>query len=276
LNYVPHAVVDDGRCAIGGCTDSTLSTFSPLANYDDGSCPPKLVGCTDKTAYNFRKVATVDDGSCKYLGCTDSTARDFDDAATLPGRCEYAVEGCTQKQAINFFPNANTDDGSCLIAGCTDPTRNNYDPSATVNDGTCEPLYPGCTDSVAYNYRPLFNAAGGTACSIGGCTDPTKAEYDARATFFDGTCALGRRRALESTRRRLSSGCMDPSSGGSPSASVALRLRTRIAQTATPAPPHRNLRCECHHARPHRVLDRRRGVHLLGRLQLHVDRHCGG
>ena len=175
----------------------------------------------------------MDDGTCRFLGCVASNALNFDPTATLPGPCEVPTRGCTSPGAINHYPNANADDGSCLFAGCTDSTRPNYAPAATVDDGLCAALYPGCTDSSAYNYHQLFNAAGGTPCSIGGCTDPSKAEYDARATFFDGTCALGRRRALESTRRRLSSGCMDPSSGGSPSASVALRLRTRIAQTAT-------------------------------------------
>ena len=135
---------------------------------------------------------------------------------SLPGRCILPIKGCKQPLAINYHQSANTDDGSCLLAGCTDSTRPNYEPQATVYNGMCAPLFPGCTDSAASNYHPLFNAAGGKSCSIGGCMDSLDGAYEAAATFQDGTCAV-RRRRLDLVRggrgRRLSGGCMDPTSG---------------------------------------------------------------
>lgn len=61
---------------IGGCMDSTMFNFNPLATIDDGSCIPIILGCMDPNACNYDPLANVDDGSCIYdpiicLTCLD-------------------------------------------------------------------------------------------------------------------------------------------------------------------------------------------------------------
>ena len=161
-------------------------------------------------AVNYRSGANVDDGQCKYVGCMDSHAANYNEQASLPGIC-VTIEGCQNPLADNYYPDANQDDGSCVYSGCTDSRAANFNPSATLDDGGCDPLFFGCTDSRALNYLPVFNVQGGS-CSIPGCTQPAATNFLNVATFDDGSCSSRRRSLLVLAGRRLTAGCMDPSS----------------------------------------------------------------
>ena len=182
-------MIDDGSCAIGGCTLSTSLSFNPSATFEDGSCGVDYYGCTDSTAANYRVVANREDGSCTFSGCKDPTADNYDQSATLPNLCVFPIHGCTDTAATNYYAQATVSDGSCFYTGCTDSIRNNYNPTATVDDGRCTPLIPGCTDPAANNYNLGYNIDDGS-CSYPGCNTNGKCNYDSGATFNDGTCAL--------------------------------------------------------------------------------------
>lgn len=123
--------------------------------------------------------------------------------------------------AENYFAAATVNQG-CFWTGCKDSTRPNYDPSATYDSGICDPIYKGCMNSNANNYDVAYTFDDGSYCSIGGCQDPTKANYNAYATFSDYSCAASRRlddvQAVDVpelqavNRRELQTGvdCLDP------------------------------------------------------------------
>ena len=203
-------MVDDGSCIIGGCLDSRLRNFDPLANYDDGSCEPIVLGCSDARAVNFRPAANVL-FACEYAGCMDHTATNFEPTATLPGPCIVPARGCTVPAAANYHSAAHADDGSCVFPGCMDSSRPNYDATATVESG-CAVDIPGCTNPLAHNYDAAFNIDDGS-CSIPGCTDPSNQNFKEAATFDDGTCVASTRRRrmrVDHARGLQSVGCMDP------------------------------------------------------------------
>jgi hypothetical protein len=66
---------------LGGCTDSTAFNFNPDANFNNGTCIPRIPGCTNEWADNY--IAPVgdpqidvntDDGSCYATLCTNPAA----------------------------------------------------------------------------------------------------------------------------------------------------------------------------------------------------------
>lgn len=217
LNYKPFAEFDDGTCIIGGCTDSMISSFNSLATYDDGSCHLKVAGCTDSTANNYRSLANIDDETCIYTGCMSTDALNYNQKANVASFCIKAIFGCTNPNANNYFISANTDDSSCVSVGCTDSSRLNFDETANLDSGTCTPLFSGCTNPLAGNYKSFYTNDDGS-CSVGGCNIEGNANYKSDATFNDGTCARRRLNIIaenekvtkDTTRRRLSSGCIDP------------------------------------------------------------------
>ena len=82
------------------------------------------------------------------------------------------------------------------ICGCTDSTAINYNPAATVDDGSCIAESYNCDSS--YNCTDPGDGSGQytspSACAAkclsptGGCTDPCANNYDATASFDDGSC----------------------------------------------------------------------------------------
>ena len=203
-------MVDDGSCIIGGCLDSRLRNFDPLANYDDGSCEAVVLGCSDPHAVNYRSAANVL-FACEYAGCMDPSATNFEATATLPAPCIIPARGCTLPTAANYHPAFEEDDGSCAFPGCMDSLRPDYDATATV-EARCMVDIAGCTNSLAHNYDAAFNVDDGS-CSIPGCTAPSDPNFKSGATFDDGTCvaSTNRRQMRGDYSRALQSvGCMDP------------------------------------------------------------------
>ena len=82
------------------------------------------------------------------------------------------------------------------ICGCTDATAINYNPAATIDDGSCIPESYDCNNN--FNCTDPGDGTGQyttlaycqTQClpPSGGCTDPCANNYDATASFDDGSC----------------------------------------------------------------------------------------
>lgn len=102
--------------------------------------------------------------------------------------------GCLDSAACNYDATADYDNGSCdpQLGGCTNSLACNYDPNATCDNGTCA-LTADCNGTCGGNFitSPCGNcvdpALGDPAC-VEGCTDASACNYDAMATFDDGSC----------------------------------------------------------------------------------------
>ena len=224
VNYRPFAVVDDGSCIIGGCTDSRFTQYNPRASFDNGGCSPPIPGCTDSLAVNYQASATFDPNSTCFFaryGCMNSSAFNYNPSANVNTGCVPPIPGCTDSRANNYQPGFNTNDNSCVFFGCMNSADRRYSPTATLNDGSC-PNNPGCIDPAAANCNssvynaPVPDCPGATGCcTYGGCTTSGDANFQARNTFaIPGRCAgapPGRRLAKITPGRRLQgAGCLDP------------------------------------------------------------------
>ena len=261
FNYNPSANCDNGSCipCVNGCTNPSSSNYNPLATCDDGSCIGCIYGCIDSTSSNYDVSATCDDGSCCVDGCTDSTALNYNVLATCDdGSCEHCIDGCTDHNASNYNIYANCDDGSCLESECGDcfklldvlyeeancegcneddylqEKRNlqrfanlrimrnmayecgdtdyvetmqaeEYEMCSTLldehtNEGVNDYKIYGCTNPTSANYNPKathpctrkgvvnFCCGNSSTLKTSGCTDPTSLNYNPAATVDDGSC----------------------------------------------------------------------------------------
>ena len=223
VNYRPFAVVDDGSCIIGGCTDSRFPQYNPRASFDNGGCSPPIPGCMNSLAVNYQASATFDPNSTCFFaryGCMNSSAFNYNRSANVNTGCVPRIPGCTDSRANNYQPGYNTDDNSCVFFGCMNSADRRYSPTATLNDGSC-PNNPGCIDPAAANCNssvynaPVSGCPGATGCcTYGGCMTIGNANFSARNTFaIPGSCAVGSGRRLEGItpgRRLQGPGCMDP------------------------------------------------------------------
>ena len=260
-NYNPLATCDNGSCiaCIYGCMNPSSSNYNPSATCDDGSCIGCVYGCTDSTASNYNPSATCDDGSCCVDGCTDPTALNYNVSATCDdGNCLYCVDGCTDPNASNYNISATCDDGSCLESECSDcfqllnvlyneahcegcneddylmEKRNlqryanlrimrdmayackdinyvntmqaeEYEICSTLldehtNEGVNDYKVYGCTNPTSANYNPKathpctrkgvinFCCGNSSTLKISGCTDPLATNYNPSANIDDGNC----------------------------------------------------------------------------------------
>lgn len=135
---------------IRGCTDNSAFNYYPAANFDDGSCIPKIIGCTNPRALNYDPLANISSNNCQF-----------------EQRVVDVVLGCTNVNAINYNRNATEDDGTCIprIIGCQDPRALNYNPLAnTFGDCSYRPPIEGCMDFTAKNYNPAAEISRNEDC----------------------------------------------------------------------------------------------------------------
>jgi len=157
-----------------GCMDSTSFNYSPLANYEDGSCVSIILGCTDTISDNYSELANTDDGSCYLSGCIYEWAINYDSLATVDdGSCINDIYGCTSELSDNYDSLATVDNGSCFRYGCLSYWADNYDDLATEDDGSCFKL--GCMYTYASNYDSEATQDDGLC--IYTCTPPSYWEY---------------------------------------------------------------------------------------------------
>ena len=152
--YIPTIIND-----MYGCTDPGACNYSISAVIEDGSCEfGECTDCSDATSQN--DCMWLD--GCMWMGdhcmattdnCMDFT-NEFDcmneDGCYWMGDHCMAGSNCTDPIAFNYNPIAdalgNGDDSSCQYSsfirfGCTYQGALNYDDSANVDDGSCEFQY---------------------------------------------------------------------------------------------------------------------------------------
>jgi hypothetical protein len=211
-NYNPNATTDDGSCVYLGCTDVAACNYDVTALDDDGSCTYPTETCLDCAGVCLQDSDA--DGTCDCLeieGCTNPASVNYNPLATeFDGSC---ILGCMDVFAINYSPQANEDDGTCIyqVLGCTYPTACNFNPEATTDNNTCS--FPGCNDFAACNYDPAAGCLLEGSCEyldennngqcdlfeIYGCTNADACNYNAAATFDDGSCGFDTEETLNIT-----------------------------------------------------------------------------
>ena len=191
-NFDSNANADDSTCEFRrGCMLTQATNYDSTATIDDASCRIPVFGCMNSRAQNYNPAATESDATlgCIIYGCPDSLASNFDADANVDDRsCAVPISGCTNSNADNYMPLAVLDDGTCTIIGCMQSSAANYDPVATLesyDSCTTTEVERACTDSVADNFG-AGNAI--EPCRYGGCTDTSATNFDARATFDNGSC----------------------------------------------------------------------------------------
>jgi hypothetical protein len=234
--------IADGACDCDGTLPSDGYDCDGICLNDtdgDGTCDEfEIAGCTDETACNYDPNATDNDGSCAVLdecdvcggegiaeGACDcdgnAPAEGYDcDGVCLSdadgdGTCdEFEVAGCTDETACNYNADATEEDNSCaevdecgvcggtgILEGACDCEGNfpafAYDCDGNClsdedGDGICDELeFPGCLDTEASNYDATATYDDGS-CEYAGCTissacnyDPSWDVLDANACDFD-------------------------------------------------------------------------------------------
>ena len=183
-----------GDCGATGCTDETAYNYDADAVLDDGSCEAFAYGCTDETAENYDASANTDDGSCVYCAATDVytltmtdswgdgwnggsfTISDDELGVSLTASLESGAEGTAEL---------------CLPEGCYDVTVGGgaYDLEISFSiEGLME-------TSAAGSYELEV----GLGCQILGCTDELAPNYNAEATYDDGSCEFYCASGVEAT-----------------------------------------------------------------------------
>ena len=208
INYEDWAQIefDPSTCisVVLGCMELTAGNTNFSANTEDGSC--LWFGCTinDGTqvnptafpaiAYSYSSSNTiVDDGSCVpwVYGCTDATALNYNPLANTNATsptdatdpCIPFLYGCMIVDSDNYDIVANTDDGTCTWLGCTNVLATNY---GWFGWGAAS--FPGPAGSYVASGSTYGIQNNASACTGGGCMTATADNYDAAATFDDGTC----------------------------------------------------------------------------------------
>jgi len=173
--YADYFAIGDASCAVYGCTDAAASNYLPEATDDDGSCIFCEEGSNDiyfvfsqenelnDAVYVFNETDTVfsvEPGSLGYWGASDILT-------CVPTGC-YTV-------AMFAQDGDGWDDGSTLIT--------------TDGLGENNLTFDFETGTVSY----VTWAVGDTLCEnvwVPGCMDTEALNFDATATFDDGTCVF--------------------------------------------------------------------------------------
>jgi hypothetical protein len=162
VDLTQSRVPDGGPAFIN--TNVVLQALTP------GTYNIVILGCIDPTACNYNPEATVNDNTCVLPGgtCDDGNAGTINDV--YDANCNCA--------------------GTALPAGCMDVAACNYDPNAQFDNGSC--AYPGstCDDLDPNTINDVYDAnclCAGTS-GVLGCMDLNACNYNASATFDDGSC----------------------------------------------------------------------------------------
>ena len=106
--------------------------------------------------------------------------------------------GCQDPLSSNYEPEANFADNSlCAVSGCTDSEACNFEPEATVEDGSCTYI-PASDCDCNGNVIDALGVCGGVCTADAndngvcdeeeGCTSSLACNYDAEASYDDGSC----------------------------------------------------------------------------------------
>jgi hypothetical protein len=166
----------------GGAYGSPSSVLFTLGN---ATCP--VYGCMDTLALNYDPVADTDDGSCAYP-CTENEIafNMYDSFGDGWNGATYTVTDAftgTQVATGGLVAGAFEIGTLCLPDGC-------YDVVVGGGIWDSEISFDFDTTLVSASSGSYQVYVGNGSCPIFGCTDPTALNYDATATFDDGTCVL--------------------------------------------------------------------------------------
>ena len=203
-----------------GCTDPTACNYSPLAIIDDGSCAENDAcgvcggdnsscgGCTNPQACNYDAGAVVDDGSCVLSGValtftllTDNWPGETTWSVT-DGAGDIVMEGGPYNgQQTTYTAEA------CVATGCY---------TLTVNDSYGDGLQYGgvvgdyslvdgngnvlaqMVDGGDFGSQAVADFCVEAGNDVPGCIDSSACNYDAEATYDDGSCEYGQTYYLDS------------------------------------------------------------------------------
>jgi hypothetical protein len=194
--------------------DSTMVSLPGLADgefgsvgfgiYTDGcgggSTGNQIPGCTDPSAINYQPWATVDNGSCQYSQeceegvlvslyiCTFSNGNQVQ-LELFGENGDLLFEASNLGNAAIEYFELCLPPGECLNALMSNTTGPNgwYNGYFWVNYNGNQvvtgSLQPG------QQFGEVAFSLSGTACPYGGCTDQDALNFDAGASFDDGSCA---------------------------------------------------------------------------------------
>ena len=204
-NFVPSANVNDGSCehvSCAGCTDDTACNYDSTATLSDDSCDYSCIGCMDATATNYDASYTVACADCCAY-CEGA----FAGTLTVGGGTWDAEIGWSLTLGDSVVVSALAPDGAvssiplCLSAGCyvfnmDDAYSDGWNGASYSFDGyDGVTAFAGSMNDAAEGDQPGNNTEYGTdfidlnggACTFG-CVDAGSCNYDASASFSDGSC----------------------------------------------------------------------------------------
>jgi hypothetical protein len=223
--------------AAGSCTtpSGTGGTTKPKRIYYNITCG--IPGCMNSSACNFSPTATFDNNSCEFIscaGCQDPLAANYSSTATIPSACTYCE---VQQPSFCYTPNLSSyqlfsysspgtpvtvtfNQGTIesstwdqlRVYNSTILTAANQiyiNPTATTNLANLSITSPtgvivavlSSDGSVSCSTASTYVAMQWSVswdCDAIGCTDESSCNFDANATFDDGSCDYS------------CIGCMDP------------------------------------------------------------------
>jgi len=211
--------LQSGKCQFKliGCMNSeALNYNSEATNHDDAMCIYPKWGCTIASEgydggrngqifdpntpgfqgltidFNFRAIGKWVYSEYQAVTNYNSSA---DSMHTVYGdrECIIVREGCMDNTAINYDPKANQDTGDWCIAeveGCMMPTETNANEDYNHHITGQQHQKDGLADYSSTGYDSRVTKHVKSTCTLHkeGCMDPTKPNFDSRATVDDGSC----------------------------------------------------------------------------------------
>jgi len=174
-----------------GATDEFASQIFSI----DGTCGAVTIyGCTDPNANNYNQDATVEDGSCDYsIDCDLNTVSVVISSEAWGTEMSWNItnEAGEVVYAGNGVGSWSwAEESICLADGCYQFNMND-----SWGDGWNGGYYMVSVNGLYFEGSLLYGfeasdliSINGNCSEIGGCMDSTAMNYNAQATFDDGSC----------------------------------------------------------------------------------------
>lgn len=191
----------------GGCLNTDACNYNENAAYNiHEQCvfpAENCIECNGDGTWDSIDVNNNNILDCKeVLGCTDPSACNYNINANVDdGTCIYPLENCVECLYDGYgnpigYKTVDTDEDGVLdceeVPGCTTEDACNFDPLATDDDGSCLIPAEGCEVCDGDTIKIIDENADGIADCLEnpGCTNQEACNYDALATYDDGSCLI--------------------------------------------------------------------------------------